>query len=316
MTSLVRGGGWLPLKALALVLGAWIFHDSSVVAGGDGCAGPGPWSPVGPGSGTLGYGPPGLYPGFQGFGLGYHLGYGYGGDALGVGVDGGYPFYGGPGYPHCEPPLRRLGRIAPFPYYGGPGYPTPDHPNFFGGTGPLVPDKPVITIGSDRGDLGYASGYGPFMGTLPYPESFLAPFTSRAAAAGSSSGVSTPNPSPIAPDTAPAGGPGRPSATPPPASGAITPLPPQGRSLGIDAEPAVDAGGVRGVRVSKVDPGTAAEKAGLQAGDVIHSLNGYRTDQPGNLAWIIAHAAPDRVLKMSVRTASDGKERAITVQLP
>ena len=51
---------------------------------------------------------------FQGFGLGYHLGYGYGGAAIGVGPDGGYPFYGGPGYPHPAPCLRRCGGITPY----------------------------------------------------------------------------------------------------------------------------------------------------------------------------------------------------------
>ena len=46
----------------------------------------------------------------------------------GPGAEGGYPFYGGPGYPNCEPSLRRIGGINPFPYYGGPGYPTPGPP--------------------------------------------------------------------------------------------------------------------------------------------------------------------------------------------
>ena len=36
----------------------------------------------------------------------------------------------------------------------------------------------------------------------------------------------------------------------------------------------------------------------------------------GNLAWVIANAAPNNVLKMNVRTASDGKEYTITAQLP
>ena len=49
--------------------------------------------------GTLGYGPPGEHPGFFGFGLSFHPGYGYGGNGLGVGAYGGYPCYGGPGYP-------------------------------------------------------------------------------------------------------------------------------------------------------------------------------------------------------------------------
>ena len=70
------------------------------------------------------------------------------------------------------------------------------------------------------------------------------------------------------------------------------------------------------MKVSRVYPGTAAEKAGLKPGDVIRSINGYRTEEPGNLAWIIANAAPDKVLKMIVRTADDAKEHTITVQLP
>ena len=296
MTSLVRGGGWLPLKAFALALGARIFHGSSVVAGGDGLAGPG--------YGTLGYGGPGLYPGFQGFGLGYHPGYGYGGDALGVGAEGGYPFYGGPGYPHPWPRLRRIGGITPFPYYGGPGFPSPDHPNDYGGVGPLVADQPVVRIGSD----GYDPGYGPFTGVLPYPETFFAPFTAMSSAGGSSSGVSS--------STAPAVGFGQPSASIPPAMGEIPNSPPAGRSLGIDAQPVVDASGMRGLKVSKVYPGTAAEKAGLHPGAVIHSVNGYLTQQRGDLVWFIAQAAPDNVLKMNVRTASDGNEHTITVQLP
>jgi S1-C subfamily serine protease len=73
---------------------------------------------------------------------------------------------------------------------------------------------------------------------------------------------------------------------------------------------------VWGMKVSKVYPGSAAEKAGLHAGDVIHSINGYLTTQPGNMAWIIANAAPDNVLMMNVRNASDGKEHTITAHLP
>ena len=69
--------------------------------------------------GTLGYGPPGLHEGFQGFGLGFHPGYGYGGKALGVGAEGGYPFYGGPGYPHPGPCLDRFGHEKPFAYFAG-----------------------------------------------------------------------------------------------------------------------------------------------------------------------------------------------------
>jgi serine protease Do len=68
--------------------------------------------------------------------------------------------------------------------------------------------------------------------------------------------------------------------------------------------------------VSKVYPGTAAEKAGLQAGDVIRSVNGYLTEQRGNLAWIIANATPNNELKINAQTAKDGQNHLITATLP
>jgi hypothetical protein len=139
-----------------------------------------------PAAGTLGYGPSGSYPGFEGFGLGYHLGYGYGGNALGVGAEGGYPFYGGPGYPHPWPRLNRLCGINPFPYFGGPGYPTPEHPNYFGVFGPLVPDRPVVILKVDPRTPYAPTAYGPYTGAVPDAEARFAPFTMQAA-----TGVST-----------------------------------------------------------------------------------------------------------------------------
>ena len=146
-------------------------------------------------AGTLGYGPSGVHPGFQGFGLGYDPGYGYGGSALGVGAGGGYPIYAGPGYHHPAPSLRRFGPLVPFVFNGGPGYPTPENPNFYGPVGPLISDQPVVTVGDPSGS-GYASGFGCFTGRLPYAESVFAPYTDRAAVEGTSSGVATPTPLP------------------------------------------------------------------------------------------------------------------------
>ena len=314
MIPLIRGGGRLPLMALASGLGVWVCSASSGMADGGGSAGaelcPTCQKPCadhhrhdGSGFGTLGYGKPGLYPGFQGFGLGYHPGYGYGGDALGVGADGGYPLYGGPGYPHPWPCLRRVGGITPFHYFGGPGYPSPEHPNYFGGSGPLAPDQPVITFASDPRDPGNAGGYGPFSGSIPYPETTFAPSVTIVAADGSTSAMSS---APL-------------STTPPniaPATGNVPDGAAAGRSLGIDAEPVVDAGRARGLKVTGVHPRSVAEQAGLHAGDVIRSINGYVTEEPSNLAWIIANAAPDHVLMMNVRTASESKEHTIRAQLP
>ena len=46
-----------------------------------------------------------------------------------------------------------------------------------------------------------------------------------------------------------------------------------------------------------------------------HLINGYRTEQPANISWIIANAAPGNILLMNVRTAGDGKEHAVKAQL-
>ena len=312
MNSLVQRGLRLSVNAALLGFGVAAVLSAPAEAGDPVAAAPcPPAAPApkakpakhhkdGPAYGTLGYGPPGLHAGFQGFGLGYHLGYGYGGEALGVGADGGYPYYGGPGYPHSAPPLRRLGPIVPFAYSGGPGYATPGHPNFFGGVGPLVGDQPVIQIESEPGEADDANGYGAFSGTLPYPESAFAPFTTAAGASGPSGGVSTSRPAPN-PSNAPA------------ATGVLPPT--SSRSLGVDTEPDVDANGVRGLRVTRVDPGGAAGKAGLGAGDVIRSANGYLTEQPGNVTWILNEAAPDGVVTLSVRVANERDVRTVTARL-
>lgn len=208
MTSIMQGGRKLPWKVLALSLGVGLIAGLSARAG-DGTTGAGRGHKAGrrglihrahvPATGTLGYGPPGLHPGFQGFGLGFHRGYGYGGKGLGVGAFGGYPFYGGPGYPHPWPRLQRIGGINPFPYYGGPGHPVPGQPNYYGGVGPLVADPPVVTIIPVPGEANYASGFGAFTGAAPYPEAAFAPFTSAAAVGGSYSGVVTSAPPPPSP---------------------------------------------------------------------------------------------------------------------
>ncbi len=234
-----------------------------------------------------GYEGGGPYPGFLGFGLSYHLGYGYGGYGVGVGSHGGYPFYGGRGYPHGEPVLNRFGKTSRLPDYGGPGYCYNGHSNYFEGIGPLVVNRDVIKVGEDN-DLSHVSDFGPFTGILPYPESLFAPYMAEAAGTGSSPGASSSEPS----------------------------APAHALYFGIDEEPAVGPDGVQGLRVTNVYPATAAEKAGLQLGDVLLSINGYRTERRGDLGWIVANASPDKVLRLNVRKVGDGKVHTITVQLP
>ena len=101
----------------------------------------------------------------------------------------------------------------------------------------------------------------------------------------------------------------------PTTSAANTVTLPQGRYLGIDEEPIVEASGRRGMKVTNVYPGTAAQRAGLRTGDVIYSINGYLTEQRGNLAWIIANAAPANQLTMNIKRSVDGQERAVTAEI-
>ena len=81
---LLPGGSRPPLKVFALAIGIWVCSGSSCTAQG---GGQGPYE--------TGYTVDGPDPGFLGFGLSYHLGYGYGG------YDGGYG-YGGYGYGGCH----------------------------------------------------------------------------------------------------------------------------------------------------------------------------------------------------------------------
>ena len=69
------------------------------------------------------------------------------------------------------------------------------------------------------------------------------------------------------------------------------------------------------MRVDRVYARSPAERAGLEVGDVIHSANGYLTQIHGNLTWIINHAAPDGVLKLSVRRARDGRDVIVVAGL-
>jgi hypothetical protein len=178
MLSLLRGGDRLPSKALTWALGISVFAGSLAVADDHGSAvdHEGRFKHNNLGYGTLGWAEYGLYPGLYGFSLRWHPGYGYGRYALGVGADGGYPFYGGPGYPHEPPHLRPFGPTEPYAYYGGLGYPFFGWSNFYQDVGGLVVDKPVVGIG-EPGDFGYvgANGernpgadFGHFTGALPY----------------------------------------------------------------------------------------------------------------------------------------------------
>ena len=103
MPSLLRSNGRLAITTVAVALGIGMASGSTARSDDGEPVAPGPHGEIGQTSGTLGWAPYGYYPGFYGFSLKFHPGYGYGVGALGVGADGGYPFYGGPGYYHPGP---------------------------------------------------------------------------------------------------------------------------------------------------------------------------------------------------------------------
>ena len=176
MMSLVRFARRLAVKVLGLAVAAVVLAGSPAMAQDGPGVSPGffqrwfVW-----GEGTLSYGGDAVYPGYPGFGLSFHPGYGYGGRGLGTGALGGYPFYGGPGYPHPTPVLRRCGGITPFLFYGGPDYPRVGYSNYFTEVGPLVVREPVAII-TPTNSFGYTGNFGQYTGTLPYPDSYFAPF--------------------------------------------------------------------------------------------------------------------------------------------
>src|SRR5262249_16157664 len=132
--------------------------------------------------------------------------------------------------------------------------------------------------------------FGPFTGAVPYPDQVFAPFTTE--------GAGAPAESP------------RDSVTP--ANAEIASAPARRRQLGIDATPA--AGGVRGVRGGRGYPGSAAGKAGLHVGDVLRSISGRPVERPDDLSRLLSGF--ENVLAVEVRSASDGRDRAVRVQLP
>jgi membrane-associated protease RseP (regulator of RpoE activity) len=324
MRSMVRGGGRLLPRVFAVALGFLVFVVPTAVADADGYGDhlEGRFHPGHLGEGTLGWAPYGLYPGSYGFSLRWHEGYGYGRYALGVGADGGYPNYSGPGYPHEPPTLRRFGPARPFAFYGGHDNPTCGGFNLFTYVGGLVIDKPVVTIGepgdfgyvNKNGDVGPGNDFGPYTGAIPYPETLFAPYAS-AAETGSSGAGGAARPRSV-PYTPPATAPDPPSASVSPGIGELRPVHSFAGNLGIDEEPIVDADGVRGIKVTSVVPGSPAGRAGLRPGDVIRSANGYLTTKRGNLAWIIAVATPNHIVKMTVRTGSDGQIHRILADSP
>jgi S1-C subfamily serine protease len=102
----------------------------------------------------------------------------------------------------------------------------------------------------------------------------------------------------------------------PPAMAEATATAPAGNLLGVETELGTDSLGQQGLKITRTYAGSVVAQAGIRIGDIIQSINGYETVQAGNIAWIIANAAPDKILRMNVRVASSGTISTFRVQLP
>jgi len=66
--------------------------------------------------------------------------------------------------------------------------------------------------------------------------------------------------------------------------------------------------------VTAVAPGSAGERAGLRAGDVIATLNGEKLKEPAKLARAIYARGPKTTLALGV--VQGGANRAVSLAVP
>ena len=90
--------------------------------------------------------------------------------------------------------------------------------------------------------------------------------------------------------------------------------------LGVQIQPmsreaaeALGLAGASGALVAGVEPGSAAQKAGIQRQDVISRVNGQRIDDSSDLPPIIGAMAPGT--KVTLEVIRDGKPRTLTAVL-
>jgi S1-C subfamily serine protease len=67
------------------------------------------------------------------------------------------------------------------------------------------------------------------------------------------------------------------------------------------------------VVVYQVQPGSAADRAGLRRGDIITALNGTAVDDPNTFRNIIAGSAPGTEVTLTIKR--DGREQQVRATL-
>ena len=86
-----------------------------------------------------------------------------------------------------------------------------------------------------------------------------------------------------------------------------------GGELSPDIAKAFDYESKKGAFVNQVMKGSAAEEAGIKAGDIITSINGMKINSFGELRAKIATMGPGKTIKLGI--VRDGKEQTVSVVL-
>ncbi|MBC7924187.1 MAG: DegQ family serine endoprotease [Bryobacteraceae bacterium] len=69
-----------------------------------------------------------------------------------------------------------------------------------------------------------------------------------------------------------------------------------------------------GAAITRVEPGTPAERGGMKAGDVVTAINGDPVVDANSLRLRVSRSSPGTVLKMTVQRAEGQRELAITLE--
>jgi len=85
------------------------------------------------------------------------------------------------------------------------------------------------------------------------------------------------------------------------------------QDLDAELQQALGLNGVEGVLISSVEPGGAAQRAGIQRGDVITSVDGVPTDTTGRLRNAIAAKGAGKSVQLELRRGGTAKQ--LTVEL-
>jgi serine protease Do len=83
----------------------------------------------------------------------------------------------------------------------------------------------------------------------------------------------------------------------------------------LNSEPAKDLGitETKGVAVAQVQPGSAADQAGLKKGDVITAFNGVEVTEPNVFRNLVASTAPGTDVTLTIRR--DGRDQQVQAKL-